>query len=81
VVGIRPDRGLCLLNLTHPWSSRKFKEFAIMKAMRHADMKTTMIYVDVGKPHIREQVNKLDKIVEPPPPRRMKALPATTSPN
>ncbi|HEX9136580.1 MAG TPA: hypothetical protein VF905_06510, partial [Nitrospirota bacterium] len=47
VVGIRPDRGLCLLNLTQPWSSRKFKKFAIMKALGHADMKTTMICVDV----------------------------------
>jgi len=79
VVGIRPDRGLCLLNLTQPWSSRKFKEFAIMKAMGHADMKTTMIYVDVGKPHIREQVEKLDRIMVPRPQNRMKALAALTS--
>ena len=61
MVGIRPDRGLYLLNLTQSWSSRKFKKFAIMKAMGLADMMTTMIYVDVGKPHIREQVEKLDR--------------------
>lgn len=34
--------------------------FAIQKAMGH--IKTTMIYVDVAKPHIREQVEKLDRI-------------------
>lgn len=81
MVGIRPDRGLCLLNLTQPWSSRKFKKFAIMKAMGHADMKATMIYVDVGKPHIREQVEKLDRIVVPRPQNRRKALAALTSPH
>jgi integrase len=31
--------------------------FAIMKAMGHADIKTTMIYVSLGKSHIREQVD------------------------
>jgi len=36
--------------------------FAIMKAMGHADIKTTMIYVSLGKSHIREQVEKLNKI-------------------
>ncbi len=36
--------------------------FAIMKAMGHADMKTTMIYVSLGKSHIREQVEKLNAI-------------------
>jgi site-specific recombinase XerD len=41
--------------------------FAIMKAMGHADIKTTMIYVDVAKPHIPEQVAKLDRIPLPPP--------------
>ena len=36
--------------------------FAIMKAMGHADIKTTMIYVSLGKSHIREQVEKLNAI-------------------
>jgi len=49
--------------------------FAIRKAMGPKDIKTTMIYVDVAKPHIREQVEKLDRIVVPPPPHTMKALP------
>jgi integrase len=40
--------------------------FAIMKAMGHADIKTTMIYVSLGKSHIREQVEKLDRIPLPP---------------
>jgi hypothetical protein len=51
-----------------------------MKAMGHADMKTTMIYADVGKPHIREQVEKLDRIVVPRRQNRMKALAALTNP-
>jgi len=36
--------------------------FAIMKAMGHADIKTTMIYVSLGKSHIREQVERLNQI-------------------
>lgn len=36
--------------------------FSIMKAMGHADIKTTMIYVSLGKSHIRDQVEKLNKI-------------------
>jgi site-specific recombinase XerD len=36
--------------------------FAIMKAMGHADMKTTMIYVSPGNSHIREQVEKFNSI-------------------
>ncbi len=36
--------------------------FAIMKAMGHADIKTTMIYVSLGKSHIREQVERLNGI-------------------
>jgi len=36
--------------------------FAIMKAMGHTDIKTTMIYVSLGKSHIREQVEKLNEI-------------------
>ena len=36
--------------------------FAIMKAMGNADMKTTMIYVSLGKSHIRDQVEKLNAI-------------------
>ena len=42
--------------------------FAIQKAMGHKDIKTTSIYVDVAKPHIQEQVTKLDRIVVPPRP-------------
>ena len=33
-----------------------------MKAMGHTDIKTTMIYVSLGKSHIREQVEKLNEI-------------------
>jgi integrase len=36
--------------------------FAIMKAMGHTDIKTTMIYVSLGKSHIRDQVEKLNAI-------------------
>jgi integrase len=36
--------------------------FAIMKAMGHTDIKTTMIYVSLGKSHIRDQVEKLNGI-------------------
>jgi site-specific recombinase XerD len=36
--------------------------FAIMKAMGHADIKTTMIYVSLGKSHIREQVERLNGV-------------------
>jgi site-specific recombinase XerD len=39
--------------------------FAIMKAMGHADIKTTMIYVSLGKSHIREQVERLTTPCEP----------------
>ncbi len=42
--------------------------FAIQKAMGHKDIKTTMIYVDIAKPHIQEQIAKLNKIAIPPPP-------------
>lgn len=49
--------------------------FAIQKAMGHKDIKTTMIYVDVAKPHIQEQVEKLNRIPVPPTFTRMKALP------
>jgi hypothetical protein len=38
-----------------------------MKAMGHTDIKTTMIYVSLGKSHIREQVEKLNTIQLPPP--------------
>jgi len=37
--------------------------FAIMKAMGHADIKTTMICVSLGKSHIKEQVEKLNGIL------------------
>ena len=40
--------------------------FAIQKAMGHKDIKTTMIYVDVAKPHIQEQMEKLNRIELPP---------------
>jgi len=39
--------------------------FAIMKAMGHTDIKTTMIYVSLGKSHIREQVDRLNSIFIP----------------
>jgi site-specific recombinase XerD len=39
----------------------------IMKAMGHTDIKTTMIYVSLGKSHIREQVEKLNGIHLPIP--------------
>ena|SRR3990172_4576232 len=35
---------------------------AIMKAVGHTEIKTTMIYVSLGKSHIREQVEKLNAI-------------------
>ncbi|MCL5885369.1 MAG: tyrosine-type recombinase/integrase, partial [Deltaproteobacteria bacterium] len=51
--------------------------FAIMKAMGHSDIKTTMIYVSLGKSHIREQVEKLNAIrVLPSSYRQLRALPA-----
>jgi integrase len=50
--------------------------FAIMKAMGHTDIKTTMIYVSLGKSHIREQVEKLNAIrLRPSPPKEIKSLP------
>jgi integrase len=39
--------------------------FAIMKALGHADIKTTMIYVSLGKSHIRDQVDRLNAIAIP----------------
>ena len=36
--------------------------FAIMRAMGHTDIKTTMIYVSLGKSHIREQVERLNRV-------------------
>jgi site-specific recombinase XerD len=51
--------------------------FAIMKGMGHADIKTTMIYVSLGKSHIRDQVEKLNAIhLLPPPAQQTRALPA-----
>jgi integrase len=44
--------------------------FAIMKAMGHTDMNTTMLYVSLGKSHIQEQVEKLNGIKVPPPPAK-----------
>jgi hypothetical protein len=56
--------------------------FAIMKPMGRADIKTTMIYVSLGKSHIREQVEKLNAIqLLPSSPPRMKALPAPACTN
>jgi hypothetical protein len=42
--------------------------FAIMKAMGHTDIKTRMVYVSLGKSHIREEVERLNGIKVPPPP-------------
>ncbi|MGE5664537.1 MAG: hypothetical protein ACM31I_09440 [Deltaproteobacteria bacterium] len=39
--------------------------FAIMKAMGHADIKTTMIYGSLGQSHIRDQVERLNAIATP----------------
>jgi len=39
--------------------------FAIMKTMGHTDIKTTMIYVSLGKSHIKNQVEKLNAIHVP----------------
>ena len=51
--------------------------FAIMKAMGHTDIKTTMIYVSLGKSHIREQVEKRNGIrLHQSAAPRMNALPA-----
>jgi integrase len=51
--------------------------FAIMKAMGHTDIKTTMIYVSLGKSHIREQVEKLNAIqLLPLAAPRIRVLPA-----
>ncbi len=50
--------------------------FAIMKATGDADMKTNMIYVSLGKSHLRDQVEKLNAIPPlSPPTSKMKALP------
>jgi hypothetical protein len=54
---------------------------AIMKAMGH-DIKTTMIYVSLGKSHIREQVEKLNAIhLLPSKAPRMKSLQAPACAN
>jgi hypothetical protein len=37
-----------------------------MKAMGHADIKTTMIHVSPGKSHIREKADRLKGIRLPP---------------
>ncbi len=51
--------------------------FAIMKAMGHTDIKTTMIYVSLGKSHIRDQVEKLNTIrLLPPATQQIRALPS-----
>jgi integrase len=56
--------------------------FAIMKAMGHTDIKTTMIYVSLGKSHIREQVEKLNAICSTKPPtKEIRALPAAARPD
>ena len=55
--------------------------FSIQKAMGHKDIKTTMIYVSLGKSHIRDQVEKLNTIRLLPPPARLKALPTHASAN
>jgi hypothetical protein len=54
--------------------------FAIMKAMGHTDIKTTMIYVSLGKSHIRDQVEKLNTIpLLPLPANRIKTPPTPTA--
>jgi hypothetical protein len=40
-----------------------------------------MIYVDVVKPHIQEQMEKFNRIPVPPQFSRMKALPSPASAN
>jgi integrase len=39
--------------------------FSIQKAMGHKDINTTMIYISLVRPHIREQVEKLNGIAIP----------------
>jgi len=39
--------------------------FAIMKAMGHADIKTTMIHGSLGRSHIRDQVERLNAVAIP----------------
>jgi len=55
--------------LRHTFGSTMASEgadvFSIQKAMGHKDIKTTMIYVDMSNPHIRDQVNKLNGIAIP----------------
>lgn len=41
--------------------------FAIMKATGHTYIKTTMVYVSLGKSHRREEVERLNGIKVPPP--------------
>jgi len=48
-----------------------------MKAIGDTDIKTTMIYVSLGKSYIGEKVEKLNGISVPPPPVKKKA----SSPN
>lgn len=55
--------------------------FAIMKAMGHTDIKTTMIYVSLGKSHIRDQVEKLNAIQIPSSTHETRALPNTACAN
>jgi hypothetical protein len=50
-----------------------------MKAMGHADIKTTMIYVSLGKSHIREQVERLNAIHLLPPASRQIRQPERSS--
>jgi hypothetical protein len=51
--------------------------FAIMKAVGHSDIKTMMIYVSLGRSHIREQVERLNGIrLDLLPAKQMRALPA-----
>jgi hypothetical protein len=48
-----------------------------MSAMGHTDIKTTMIYVSLGKSHIWDQVEKHNAIpLIPSSTRRLRALPA-----
>jgi hypothetical protein len=54
--------------------------FAIMKAMGHTDIKTTMIYVSLGKSHIRDQVERLNSIPTPKSAYKSSRVPARSSP-
>jgi hypothetical protein len=57
--GLRHTFGSIMADVPEP------NPFAIQNAMGHKDIKTTMIYIDMAKPPIRDQVEKLNGIVIP----------------